>query len=102
MWALTFIIRIFVNDTIAIAVWTSLDTTIAVWISFHLCVPRSAASPHSKPQRLGESCAGLGISPLSAWAIGRLVLARLSHRPIWRLANNKARELRWIMQKKIS
>ena len=29
--ALTFIVRIFVNDTIAIAVWTS----------FHLCVPRS-------------------------------------------------------------
>jgi hypothetical protein len=40
--ALTFIVRIFVNDTIAIAVWTSFDTiTIAVWISFHLCVPRS-------------------------------------------------------------
>jgi hypothetical protein len=38
--ALTFIVRIFVNDTIAIAVWTSFDTiTIAVWISFHLCVP---------------------------------------------------------------
>jgi hypothetical protein len=37
--ALTFIIRIFVNDTIAIAVCTSFDTiTIAVWISFHLCV----------------------------------------------------------------
>ena len=29
--ALTFIVRIFVNDTIAIAVWTS----------FHVCVPRS-------------------------------------------------------------
>jgi len=40
--ALTFIVRIFVNDTIAIAVWTSFDTiTIAVWISFHLCVPRA-------------------------------------------------------------
>jgi hypothetical protein len=38
--ALTFIVRIFVNDTIAIAVWTSFDTiTIAVWISLHLCVP---------------------------------------------------------------
>jgi hypothetical protein len=37
--ALTFIVRIFVNDTIAIAIWTSFDTiTIAVWISFHLCV----------------------------------------------------------------
>src|SRR5262249_51397169 len=37
--ALTFIVRIFVNDTIAIAVWTSFDTiTIAVWISFHVCV----------------------------------------------------------------
>jgi len=40
--ALTFIVRIFVNDTIAIAVWTSFDTiTIAVWKSFHLCVPRA-------------------------------------------------------------
>jgi hypothetical protein len=40
--ALTFIVRIFVNDTIAIAVWTSFDTiTIAGWISFHLCVPRA-------------------------------------------------------------
>jgi hypothetical protein len=38
--ALTFVVRIFVNDTIAIAVWTSFDTiTVAVWISFHLCVP---------------------------------------------------------------
>ena len=38
--ALTFIVRIFVNDTIAIAVWTSFDTiTIAVWIGLHLCVP---------------------------------------------------------------
>ena len=38
--ALTFIVHIFVNDTIAIAVWTSFDTiTIAVWISLHLCVP---------------------------------------------------------------
>ncbi len=38
--ALTFINRIFVNDTIAIAVWTSFDTiTIAVWIGLHLCVP---------------------------------------------------------------
>jgi hypothetical protein len=65
--ALTFIVRIFVNDTITIAVWASFDTiTIAVWISFHLCVPRSAASPHGQPQRLGESCAALGISPLSA------------------------------------
>jgi len=40
--ALTFIVRIFVNDTIAIAVWTSFDTiTIALWISFRLCVPRA-------------------------------------------------------------
>jgi hypothetical protein len=31
--ALTFVVRIFVNDTIAIAVWTS----------FHVCVPRSRA-----------------------------------------------------------
>jgi hypothetical protein len=31
--ALTFIVRIFVNDTIAIAVWTS----------FHVCVPRNRA-----------------------------------------------------------
>jgi hypothetical protein len=31
----TFIVRIFVNDAIAIAVWTSFDTTtIAAWISF--------------------------------------------------------------------
>jgi hypothetical protein len=34
--ALTFV-RIFVNDTIAIAVWTSFDTIIvAVWMGFHL------------------------------------------------------------------
>jgi len=40
--ALTFIVRIFVDDTIAIAVWISFDTiTIALWISFHLCVPRA-------------------------------------------------------------
>ena len=40
--ALTFIVRIFVDDTIAIAVWTSFVTiTIALWISFHLCVPRA-------------------------------------------------------------
>jgi len=40
--ALTFIVRIFVDDTIAIAVWTSFDTiTIALWIGFHLCVPRA-------------------------------------------------------------
>jgi len=31
-WALTFIIRIFVNDTITIAVWTS----------FHVCVPNQS------------------------------------------------------------
>jgi len=38
----TFIVRIFVNDTIAIAVWTSFDTiTIGLWISFHLCVART-------------------------------------------------------------
>ena len=43
--ALTFIVRIFVNDTIAIAVWTSFDTiTIAVWISLHLCVPSGGCS----------------------------------------------------------
>src|SRR5262249_7106222 len=37
--ALTFIVRIFVNDAIAIALWTSFDTiTIALWISFHLYV----------------------------------------------------------------
>jgi hypothetical protein len=35
--ALMFVVRIFVNDTIAIAVWTSFDTIIvAVWMSFHL------------------------------------------------------------------
>ena len=40
--ALTFIVRIFVDDTIVIAVWISFDTiTIALWISFHLCVPRA-------------------------------------------------------------
>jgi hypothetical protein len=40
--ALTFVVRIFVNDTIAIAVWTSFDTiTIPLWISFHLCVPQA-------------------------------------------------------------
>jgi hypothetical protein len=39
--ALTFIVRIFVNDTIAIAVWTSFDPiTIAVRISFHLCASK--------------------------------------------------------------
>ncbi len=39
--ALTLVVCIFVNDTIAIAVRTSFDTiAIAVWISFHLCVPR--------------------------------------------------------------
>src|ERR1700756_5728678 len=44
--ALTFVVRIFVDDTIAIAVWTSFDTiTIALWISFHLCVPRAVAGP---------------------------------------------------------
>jgi hypothetical protein len=38
--ALTFVVRVLVNDTAAIAVWTSFDTiTIALWISFHLCVP---------------------------------------------------------------
>ena len=38
--ALTFIVGILVNDTIAIAVWTSFDTiAIAVRISFHPCVP---------------------------------------------------------------
>jgi hypothetical protein len=43
--ALTFIVHIFVNDTIAIAVWTSFDTiTIAVWISLHLCVPSGGCS----------------------------------------------------------
>jgi hypothetical protein len=32
-----FVVRIFVNDTIAIAIWTSFDTIIvAVWMSFHL------------------------------------------------------------------
>jgi hypothetical protein len=35
--ALTFIVRIFVNDTIAIAVWTSFHA-IAVWRSFHVCL----------------------------------------------------------------
>ena len=44
--ALMFVVRIFVDDTIAIAVWTSFDTiTIALWISFHLCVPRAVARP---------------------------------------------------------
>jgi hypothetical protein len=40
--ALAFIVRVFVNDTIAIAVWTRFRA-IAVWISFHvcLCVPLS-------------------------------------------------------------
>jgi len=37
---LAFVVRIFVNDTIAIAVWTSFYA-IAVWRSFHcvFCVP---------------------------------------------------------------
>jgi hypothetical protein len=40
--ALTLIVRIFVDDTIAIAVWTSFDTIIIpVWIGFHLLVPRA-------------------------------------------------------------
>jgi len=34
--ALTFVVRIFVNDTIAIAVWTGFDTIAAVWTSFHV------------------------------------------------------------------
>jgi len=35
--ALTFIVRLSVNDTIVIAVWTSFDTnTVAVRISLHL------------------------------------------------------------------
>jgi len=63
--ALTFVVRIFVNDTVAIAVWTSFDTiTITVWISFHLCVPRSAASPHKQP------LAAPGRAPLSGRAKG--------------------------------
>jgi hypothetical protein len=38
--ALTFIVRIFVSDTIATAVWTSFDTiTHCSWMSFHLFVP---------------------------------------------------------------
>jgi hypothetical protein len=41
--ALTFVVRIFVNDTVAIAVWTSFDTiTITVWISFHLYASKSS------------------------------------------------------------
>src|SRR5262249_35926931 len=35
--ALAFIVRIFVNDTIAIAVWTSFHAT-AVWRSSHVCL----------------------------------------------------------------
>ena len=34
---LTFIVRIFVNDTIAIAVWASFRAN-AVWRSFHVCL----------------------------------------------------------------
>jgi hypothetical protein len=46
--ALTFIVRILVDDTIAIAVWTSFDTiTIAVWIGFHLCLARPAGTTRS-------------------------------------------------------
>jgi len=49
-WALTFIVRIFVNDTIAIAVWTSFDTiTIALWISLHLRVPSHYAAGVFQP-----------------------------------------------------
>src|SRR6516162_5302452 len=45
--ALTFIVRIFVDDTITIAVWASFDTiTIALWIGFHLCVPRASLGTH--------------------------------------------------------
>ena len=41
--ALTFIVRIFVNDAIAVAVWTSFDTiAIPVWISFHLYDSKSS------------------------------------------------------------
>ena len=41
--ALTFVVRIFVNDTVAIAVWTSFDTiAIPVWISFHLYDSKSS------------------------------------------------------------
>ena len=41
--ALTFIVRLFVNNTIAIAVWTSFDTiAIPVWISFHLYDSKSS------------------------------------------------------------
>jgi hypothetical protein len=58
-WTLPFIVRIFVNDTITVAVWTSFDTiTIEVWISFHLCVPPSAASPHRHLSGSGKGCAG--------------------------------------------
>src|SRR5262245_3527047 len=35
--ALTFIVRVFVNDTIAIAVWTRFHA-IAVWRSLHVCL----------------------------------------------------------------
>jgi hypothetical protein len=63
-WTLPFIVRIFVNDTITVAVWTSFDTiTIEVWISFHLCVPPSAASPHRQPWRLREGCAATPWKP---------------------------------------
>jgi hypothetical protein len=34
---MAFIVRIFVNDTIAIAVWTSFHAT-AVWRSSHVCL----------------------------------------------------------------
>src|SRR5262245_53364873 len=46
--ALTFILRIFVNDTIATAVWTRFDTiTIAVWISLpHMCAPSGGCSDY--------------------------------------------------------
>jgi len=64
--ALTFVVRIFVNDTVAIAVWTSFDTiTITVWISFHLCVPQSAASSSWATLAAAGKLRWLGISPLS-------------------------------------
>jgi hypothetical protein len=34
-WALMFIVRIFVNDAIPVAVWTSFHA-IGVWTSFHV------------------------------------------------------------------
>ena len=54
--ALTFIARIFVNDTIAIAVWTS----------FHVCVHRSRAL--------------MGMMPAHHWPVGRI---ESSPSPVW-------------------